>query len=296
MKYFMILAILMTAALAPAQDLVIQKKDGNLISVKVLDIDNISFTTVVIPPDTISPPPDTTMHGRMVWIPAGTFEMGSNLGADNEKPIHYVTLNGYWMDAYEVTNGQYRQFCDATSRPYPVNPTDNYFLGRPDYPTVNVTWTDAAAYAAWAGMSLPTEAEWEYAARGGLIGNQYPWGDTYPTDQCNYSNYSGPLTAQMANFSSSRGPLPVGSYAPNGYGLYDMAGNVMEWCADWYGSTYYSTSPAQNPVGPSTGGLRVLRGGSWLFSAFSMRVADRSYGGAPGNRDSYIGFRCVLRP
>ncbi len=231
----------------------------------------------------------------MVFIPANSFQMGSSEGGSHERPIHTVYLDGFWMDRYEVTNAAYKIFCDATGRGYPSDPASGYFLNYPNYPVVNVSWNDAKAYADWVGKRLPSEAEWEYAARGGLAGKKYPWGDEDPTTRCNYWYYSGPLTSQMPNFSSNRGPLPVGSFAANGYGLYDMAGNVWEWCADWYDSGYYSVSSAQNPQGSASGSYRVVRGGSWYDNDSSIRCANRSNDN-PDNRNYYIGFRCVRQP
>lgn len=294
MRYFMIVAILLAAALAPAQNLVIEKVDGTTLSVKVLDIASLSFSAIPTPPDTVAKP-DTIQYGRMVWIPGGAFEMGSNQGAVDETPVHVVTLNGFYMDVYEVTNAQYRQFCDATGHSYPTSPTDGYIFGMPSYPVVNVSYQNALDYATWAGKSLPTEAEWEYAARGGLHGKRYPWGDELPLYQCNWRGYSAAI---MANISNGRGTMPVGSFDPNGYGLYDMAGNVWERCLDWYKNTYYNSSPQQNPLGPDIGSAHVLRGGSWRDngdSAADVRVADR-YTDEVWYLYNDYGFRCVIRP
>ncbi|MEK7399599.1 MAG: SUMF1/EgtB/PvdO family nonheme iron enzyme [Candidatus Poribacteria bacterium] len=220
---------------------------------------------------------------EMVLIPAGEFQMGSNDGENDEKPVHAVYLNAFYMDKYEVTNTQYGKFMKESKHEAPKYWNDSSF-NTPNHPVVGVSWNDAKAYAEWAGKRLPTEAEWEKAARGGLVGKLYPWGDTLTHDDANYNGTGG---KDIWKYTS-----PVGSFAPNGYGLYDMAGNVWEWCADWYDSNYYSNSPKSNPAGPSSGELRVLRGGSWSDNLVNaLRVAFRYY--VNPLYYSSIGFRCV---
>ena len=219
----------------------------------------------------------------MVLIPAGEFQMGSNDGSDNEKPVHTVYLDAFYMDKYEVTNALYKKFVDTTGHRAPHYWSDPKY-NAPNQPVVGVNWHDAVAYAEWAGKRLPTEAEWEKAARGGLSGKKYPWGDLISHDDANYEGTAGRDQWQDT--------APVGSFAPNGYGLYDMAGNVFEWCSDWYGSDYYSSSPKNNPKGPSSGEYRVIRDGGWYDNANGLRVAVRFY--SPQFRTFYgLGFRCA---
>ena len=244
---------------------------------------------------------------KMVWIPAGSYRMGAGRNETEDwmsrsKPAHRVELDGFYMDAYEVTVGQYKQFLAETGySPLPdgvsqVSPSDRH-------PVVGVSWYDAKAYADWAGKRLPTEAEWEYAARGGLEGKRYPWGDKEPDgSQANYADKNADQTLRQldktytwADMSVEDGYArcaPVGSFTPNGYGLYDIAGNAYEWCQDWYDGNYYSVSPAKNPSGPSTGEYRVLRGGSWFHNTGFLRLADRNHYNPP-YRYNYVGFRCV---
>ncbi len=270
---------------------------------------------------TSTPPTITGKDGaKMVLIPAGEFQMGSNDGEDNEKPVHTVYLNAFYMDKYEVTNSQYAQFlndygknADAVGHEL-IDLDDEDCLiekggsvyrpksGYENHPVIEVTWYGAAAYAQFYGKRLPTEAEWEKAARGGLVGKKYPWGDSISPTKANYDSdrsrsYS---TADMLEYLN-----PVGSFPPNGYGLYDMAGNVWEWCADEYDKNYYSKSPKDNPTGPGTPILfvnsgftsvkerRVCRGGSWVGNPDYMRCADR-YWGDPAFSFDYQGFRCVV--
>jgi len=219
----------------------------------------------------------------MVLIPAGDFEMGSN-DEDNEKPVHTVYLDDFYMDVYEVTNAQYKKFMDATGHKEPGYWNDPKY-NDPHQPVVRVTWHDAKAYCEWAGKRLPTEAEWEKAAREGLMGRKFPWGDNLNHEDANYQGTGG---RDRWTYTA-----PVGSFAPNGYGLHDMAGNVCEWCMDWYDLGYYAKSPRRNPMGPNLGTERVLRGGSWSYNTFTiLRVASRGHLG-PSNTGLSVGFRCA---
>ncbi len=241
----------------------------------------------------------------MVLIPAGTFQMGSTTGDTDESPVHPVSVEAFHMDTHEVTNAEYAAFLNAKGKHADaghtwlslgssdvrielIAGTYRAKTGYANHPVVRVSWYGAMAYAAWAGKRLPTEAEWEYAARGGLAGKQYPWGDTIDTTQANYGWNIADTT-------------PGGTYAANGYGLYDMAGNVFEWCLDTYLDNFYDTSPAQNPLsGDSTiidtyttvDSQRVLRGGSWFYSASVVRVSNRDYS-FPMSTGGDLGFRCV---
>jgi len=220
----------------------------------------------------------------MMLISGGEFQMGSpeGEGSDNERPQHVVFLDAFYIDKYEVTNAQYKQFMDEKGYKAPAYWDDPKY-NAPNQPVVCVSWEDANAYAKWAGARLSTEAEWEKAARGGLVGKKYPGGDDITHDDANYAGTGGKDVWD--------GLAPVGSFAPNGYDLYDMEGNVWEWCSDWYDSNYYATSPKSNPTGPASG-YRVLRGGSWGTDDGYLRVAS-SGDDDPAGIDGGIGFRCA---
>jgi len=223
----------------------------------------------------------------LVYVPAGEFLMGSENGEDDEKPQHRVTLDAYWIDQTEVTNGMYAK-CVAAGACAPPKETgsstrsnyydDNQFA---DYPVIYVDWNQANDYCGWAGRRLPTEAEWEKAARG-TDGRSYPWGEGIDCDKANYSGCGvGDTTT-------------VGSYLQGAsvYGALDMAGNAWEWVADWYSDTYYIRSPSENPQGPDSGQFHVLRGGSWIIEGWNLRSSNR-YRYNPVNRYYNFGFRCV---
>ena len=227
---------------------------------------------------------------EMVLIPAGSFEMGDSKNELEDwmktaRPVHTVELDAFYMDVHEVTVGQFREFVEDSGYDYQENWANVAKYSPGDgYPMVYVTWNDATAYAKWAGKRLSTEAEWEYAARGGLAGKRYPWGDEITHDNANYEGIGG--RDQWIQSS------PVGSFEANGYGLYDMTGNAMEWCQDRYGENYYSSSPAKNPSGPGTGSYRVLRGGIRDSHTLNLRVAVR-YDLLPNSKCYLSGFRCV---
>ncbi|RKU24994.1 hypothetical protein C6499_15805 [Candidatus Poribacteria bacterium] len=243
---------------------------------------------------------------EMVVIPAGEFLMGSNDEDANasEKPVHPVYVNAFYIDKYPVTNDQYKAFLDACPQ-WEKNSilTDyhsgnylrtwhrnNYPKGAANHPVVNVSWYAAMAYAQWAEKRLPTEAEWEKAARGGLTGKKYPWGDQIDTTKANYGENIGQTT-------------PIGEYPPNDYGVYDIIGNVWEWCLDEHIFDFYAASPRRNPIAGgdityvlnnfiSLKTYRVLRGGSWMSIPRYVRVAPR-FRFTPSHSINNVGFRCA---
>ena len=221
-------------------------------------------------------------HSQLVLIPGGEFLMGEGLGEDSS-PVHLVCVSSFYMDRHEVTNALYLRFCEDTGHRLPEFwGIDRFRSGPdfPDHPVVGVSYYDATLCAEWLGKRLPTEAEWEYAARGGLAGMQFPNGNTLTPADGNY------------NRSGHGGPVTVGSYPPNAYGLFDMQGNVVEWVEDVYSAIYYASSPVDNPRGPDTGRFRVIRGGGWHSGASCNRVYYRN--ALPASWvDFNVGFRCV---
>lgn len=306
----------------------------------------------------------------MVWIPGGECQFGTNssLGWQEEMPAHPVRVSGFWMDAAEVTNAQFREFVESTgysttaeraptvaeilaqsppgtpppdaSKLVPASmvftppatevkdlndfsqwwawvPGANWkhpdgpksdLTGRDNHPVVHVSWDDAAAYAKWAGKRLPTEAEWEFAARGGLAGKDFVWGDEAPDEQHVRANiWQGKFPSENLGIDGFTGSAPVKSYAANGYGLYDMAGNVWEWCGDWYERDLHqrlAKLPVQiDPQGPPRTldarrpfeSRRVQKGGSFLcHETYCWRYRPSArHGGATDTGQSHVGFRCV---
>ena len=261
----------------------------------------------------ITIPIDEAGQTTMVLIPAGEFQMGSNDAPDpevwlREVPVHTVFTDAFYMDRREVTNADYQKFVLANPDWQKENIAEadmfyltdwngnNYPIVKAEHPVTHVNWYAAMAYAAWVGKRLPTEAEWEKAARGGLVGKKYPWGDTISATDCNYNYNIGETT-------------PVGKYRANGYGLYDIAGNVWEWCLDAGEEDFYSRSPVRNPLAGVAGDtllgvneltsnfmevktVRVLRGGSMYSPEASTEVTTRA-GKGPQSSLGSVGFRCV---
>jgi formylglycine-generating enzyme required for sulfatase activity len=270
--------------------------------------------------------------GEFSLIPAGNFQMGDTFAelATNERPVHTVNVSDFYMAKHETTKALWDEVrAWGSTRGYTDLPSGG---GKGAlHPVHSVSWFDivkwcnarsernglvpvytnganvmrsgtTAPTANWSanGYRLPTEAEWEKAARGGLSGSRFPWGNTISHSQANYyavgtdyGNQSGDA-GNHPTYNDGVFPYssPVGSFAPNGYGLYDMAGNMWEWCWDWYGSSYYGSSPASDPRGPGTGSFRVLRGGSWVYPADYCRAAVRAYSDPTGS-SSNVGFRAA---
>jgi formylglycine-generating enzyme required for sulfatase activity len=223
----------------------------------------------------------------MALVPAGEFTMGSTMSPD-EMPVHRVDLNAFYMDKYHVTVGQYAKYLEATGMEAPpewdiMNQTQHQ-----KRPVVNVSWFDAASYCKWAGKRLPTEAEWEKAARG-TDGRLYPWGNEAPTRL--HANFG---KKQWANHMAL---VPVGMFemGKSPYGIYDMAGNAWEWVNDWYDHDYYKKSPTKNPQGPAKGKSKVVRGGNWLYVQEFLRSSFR-FNAEPSGRQFGYGFRCAKTP
>ncbi len=295
---------------------------GLLLCSSLAIADDVSKTTIV-----------TKVNAKdgaeMVLIPAGEFQMGMSEDEvaawlrDNpdsnikrtafapQMPKHKVNVDSFYMYRTEVTVAQYRKFCEATNRAMPKDPDDwKWKDAGLNVPISNVRWDDAKAYADWAGVMLPTEAQWERAARGG-DDRQYSWGNTWPPPakagnlrdlslRHVIPNLEGIVTEKYDDRYAYL--APVGSFNANPYGLYDMTGNVLEWCADWYSPNYYSKSPTRNPTGPSKPDDDrncVIRGGSYYTVQFGIRVYDRDFvpkdgvGWSPAAHED-LGFRCVM--
>ena len=267
-----------------------------------------SVTTNLSPEPEIIAEPEPIIPDGMVLIPEGEFQMGSNDGnADNdEQPVHTVHLDAFYIDVNEVTNAEFKNFVIANPRWQKDRIDDkfhddnylqdwngnNYPIGEKDHPVRYVSWYAAMAYAVWVDKRLPTEAEWEKAARGGLKRKQYPWGNGINLNRANYGKRLGETT-------------PVGEYPPNDYGVHDIAGNVWEWCLDGYEADFYANSPRRNPTAGAKNAeeivnnfkniidFRVLRGGGWNSNPEWLRASNR-HGTSPAYAGiGALGFRCA---
>jgi formylglycine-generating enzyme required for sulfatase activity len=257
----------------------------------------------------------------MMFIKGGTFLMGTNDGMNYEAPAHEVTVKSFWMDKSEITVAEFAKFIAVTGYKTEAekfgwsgvfnlktgewekvdgadwrHPDGPQSKAAPDEPVCQVSWNDAVEYAKWAGKRLPTEAEWEYAARGGLAGKEYAWGDDLRPNGKPVANWwQGRFPDNNTSEDGFLGRAPVRSFAPNGFGLYDVTGNVWEWCADWYAEDYYLKAARENPTGPGGGTERVIRGGSWMCAenfCNNYRVAARSHA-TPDSGLNNLGFRLV---
>jgi formylglycine-generating enzyme len=265
--------------------------------------------------------PPTTAPADMVQIPGGSFRMGTNDGFPYEGPVHEVVVRSFWMDRHEVSNAEFEKFVKATGYlteaealqwsgvfdskektwgksdganwRHPDGPASP---AKPEEPVVQVSIKDAMEYAKWAGKRLPTEAEFEYAARGGLEEKKYAWGDElHPGGKFMANVWQGFFPDDNEGKDGFLMRAPVGSFPANGYGLHDITGNVWEWCSDWFDPGYYARSPKEDPKGAEQGEERVIRGGSWMCSenyCVGHRVAARNHTASDSGLNN-LGFRCV---
>lgn len=235
---------------------------------------------------------------EMVLVKGGTFKMGSNDGYDDEKPIHTVTLTDFYISKHEITVAQYRKFCNATGHKFPGKPKKDWYnehesvrewTWRDNHPIVNVTWYDADEYCKWLSeetgenYSLPTEAQWEFAAKGGTKSNNYKYAGSNNINE----------VAWYDETTYERGTRPVGQLKPNELGIYDMSGNAFEWCNDYYGK--YTSKSKKNPTGAKKGEYKTVRGGGWYYVGEFCRVAQRDCP-KPTLRKFNYGFRVVKKP
>jgi len=247
--------------------------------------------------------------------------MGTSEGAPYEGPVHRVAVKSFFMDAHEVTASEFSKFVEGTGYKTEAegfgwsgvfelqagewrkvdgadwrHPEGPGSAPLPDEPVTQVSWNDALQYARWSKKRLPTEAEWEFAARGGLVGRKYAWGDELRPGGRPVANWwQGTFPDHNTGEDGFLGRAPVGKFPPNGYGLYDMAGNVWEWCSDFWDPDYYARTPGADPTGPASGAERVIRGGSWLCAenyCQGYRVAARKHT-TPESGLNNLGFRCV---
>ena len=266
-------------------------------------------------------PVNSSAQNGMVLINGGTFLMGTDDGMEYESPIHEVQIKSFYIDEHEITVAEFAKFVEAANyktdaEKFGWSGVFNLKTGEweksdganwrhpdgaksepnPNEPVTQISWNDATEYSKWADKRLPTEAEWEFAARGGLVGKRYAWGnDLRPNGKPVANWWQGTFPNKNTNEDGFIARAPVKSFAPNGYGLYDTAGNVWEWTADWYADDYYKNSPRENPTGAKNGDERAIRGGSWMCAenfCTNYRVAARSHA-TPDSGLNNLGFRCV---
>jgi formylglycine-generating enzyme required for sulfatase activity len=278
----------------------------------VLTATTINTTTIPTPTKIVEPTPvavETSLRESdgmiMAHVPSGEFSMGSNDGEADEAPVHEVYLDSFWMDTTEITNRMYSLCVEAGGCKPPLQTSSytrpSYYgdLNYAEYPVIYVDWSMANAYCQWVGAHLPTEAQWEKAASGG-DDRIFPWGDDWDVDKrkrLNFADGNNPETTSDITLNDGfRDSAPVGSFPAGAspYGIYDMAGNVWEWVADWYDPTYYVNSPASNPEGPSVEtSLRALRGASWVAANEDVFRTSNRNGLDPSKSSESLGFRCA---
>jgi formylglycine-generating enzyme required for sulfatase activity len=299
MKNFvpLLLIIFLLFGCAPAP----VKPDVSTLSTQAVATVFADLTKSAPPTPTLTPTPlpteiSDTKRVVMRLVPAGSFMMGSQNGAEDEKPVHEVQLDAYYMDVYEATNQSYKACMDAGLCGAPIGrgsyTVPDYFTSTEyaNYPVIYMAWEQARVYCAWRGARLPTEAEWEKAARG-TDQRIYPWGDGIDNSLANYGRET---SGEAPAGNTDSGTSAVGSFklGISPYGMHDMAGNVLEWVADWYDTGYYAQSPASNPQGPETGVVRGLRGGAWVLREDMLRSSHRD-GADPRNKTGMVGMRCA---
>jgi len=237
---------------------------------------------------TVLPKLPATLIGKdgapMVLVPAGEFPMGSEQGDDDEQPVHRVFLDSFYLDTFEVTNGRFAKFVEAIQSEPPWGFADQETpVVHAEKPVRWVNWLEATGYCLWAGKRLPTEAEWEKAARG-TEGRTYPWGNDLPT--------AGHAVFGLKEGADTVAPIGNRDQGRSSYGIHDLAGNLYEWVADWYDETFYTTQPTVDPRGPVEGTVKVQRGGSYINGPYRLRSAFRTKSD-PTEHDAHVGFRCA---
>ena len=269
----------------------------------------------------ISNPQNAEIPNGMILVKGGNFQMGDDEGMPFEMPAHTVKLDSFLIDEHEVTVAEFAEFVKATNYKTEAekfgwsgvfdfetgewkrvdganwrNPTGKDSTAKDSEPVTQISWNDANEFAKWKGKRLPTEAEFEFAARGGLAGKKYAWGDELrPNGKVLANFWQGTFPVKNTLEDGFLSVAPVKSFAPNGYGLYDMTGNVWEWTADWFAEDYYENSPKKNPKGANGGTERSIRGGSFMCAenfCSNYRVAGRSHA-TPDSGLSNLGFRCA---